>query len=320
MVELTAGAFYGNTASFSIADALLSEVHHPDPRTMPEHTHAVPHFCLLLSGTYEESAHAEKIVFAPQTIVYRPAHASHWDAVGDGGALFFIVELGPAWQAAIEAQGPPRTRISDISGGDTAWLATRLHGLFRERDPESALAVESLLYELCGHVDTMRRDLVAEPAWCKRVAERISAEFAEHVDLRALAADAAVHPAHLTRVFRRFRGRSIGDEVAALRVQHACRLLTGDDVPLTDVAAACGFAETRATSPASSARTPARRPRGIASGCACDEGAHGRRGGARAADGVHAREFDVDQRARCAGCAASVDATRRAPVSRRGRP
>ena len=193
--------------------------------------------------TYEESAHGEKIVFSPQTIVYRPAHASHWDTVGDGGALFFIVELGPAWQAAIEAQGAPRTRISDISGGDTVWLATRLHGLFRERDPESALAVESLLYELCGHVDTMRRDLDAEPAWCTRVAERVGAEFAAHVDLRALAADAAVHPAHLTRVYRRFRGRSIGEEVAALRVQHACRLLAGDGAPLTDVAAACGFAD-----------------------------------------------------------------------------
>jgi AraC family transcriptional regulator len=243
MVELTAGTFYGSTASFSIADALLSEVLHPDPRTMPEHTHAVPHFCLLLSGTYEESAHGEKIVFAPQTIVYRPAHASHRDTVGEGGALFFIVELGPVWQAAIEAQGAPRTRISDISGGETAWLATRLHGLFRERDPESVLAVESLLYELCGHVDTMRRDLVAEPAWCKRVAERVGADFASHVDLRVLAADAAVHPAHLTRVYRRFRGRSIGEDVAALRVQHACRLLTGDGVPLTDVASACGFAD-----------------------------------------------------------------------------
>jgi AraC family transcriptional regulator len=243
MVELTAGTFYGDTASFAIADALLSEVHHPHPRTMPEHTHAVPHFCLLLSGDYEESAHGEKIVFSPQTIVYRPAHASHSDTVGARGVLFFIVELGPAWQAAIEAQGAPRTRISDISGGDTVWLATRLHGLFRERDPESALAVESLLYELCGHVDTMRRDLDAEPAWCTRVAARVGAEFASRVDLRALAADAAVHPAHLTRVYRRFRGRSIGEEVAALRVQHACRLLTGGDAPLADVAAACGFAD-----------------------------------------------------------------------------
>ena len=77
----------------------------------------------------------------------------------------------------------------------------------------------------------------------QRVAARVTEQFATRVDLRALAAEAAVHPAHLTRVFRRFRGRSIGDEVAALRVQHACRLLTAGDVPLTDVAAACGFAD-----------------------------------------------------------------------------
>ncbi len=95
MVELTEGTFYGDAASFAIADALLSEVHHPEPRTMPEHAHAVPHFCLLLSGAYEESARGEKIEFTPQTIVYRPAHASHWDTVGAGGALFFIIERVP---------------------------------------------------------------------------------------------------------------------------------------------------------------------------------------------------------------------------------
>ena len=61
--------------------------------------------------------------------------------------------------------------------------------------------------------------------------------------LHALAADAGVHPAHLTRAFRRRFGRSIGSYLRLVRLEWAAhRLATSEDL-LADVAGVAGFAD-----------------------------------------------------------------------------
>jgi AraC family transcriptional regulator len=52
-----------------------------------------------------------------------------------------------------------------------------------------------------------------------------------------------VHAAHLARVFRKFKGCTIGDYVRGLRVQHACRRISGSDDSLADIALAAGFSD-----------------------------------------------------------------------------
>jgi transcriptional regulator GlxA family with amidase domain len=52
-----------------------------------------------------------------------------------------------------------------------------------------------------------------------------------------------VHPAHLTRVFRRYHGTSPGQYLRRLRLEWAAdRLLTGPD-PVSRVALQAGFAD-----------------------------------------------------------------------------
>jgi AraC family transcriptional regulator len=52
-----------------------------------------------------------------------------------------------------------------------------------------------------------------------------------------------VHPTHLARTFRRFHGRSMGDYVTGLRVQHVCRALAQTETALAKIAADAGFVD-----------------------------------------------------------------------------
>jgi len=52
-----------------------------------------------------------------------------------------------------------------------------------------------------------------------------------------------VHASHLARVFRKFKGCTIGDYVRGLRVQHASRRISDSEDSLADIALAAGFSD-----------------------------------------------------------------------------
>ncbi len=99
------GTFYGETESFSIADATLSEVWHERAATIPPHSHKAGHFCLLLEGTYVEHSGAITIAYKPLTVAFLPPEVPHADTIGEGGCRFFIVELEQRWMDAIRSYG-----------------------------------------------------------------------------------------------------------------------------------------------------------------------------------------------------------------------
>jgi AraC family transcriptional regulator len=235
------GSFYGAGEPLTFAGAVFTEVVHERARVTPKHSHDVAHFSLLLDGSALECAGRTTLECAPMTMVYRAAGLTHHDEIRDCGARYFILELGERWDDAIAACGDVPEHLHELRGGDPVWLALRLHRLTRSAEP-SALDVDSLLYELCARTATMRPEDAREPAWVKRVVRTLDDGFRERLDLATLAADAGVHPAHLARTFRRFRGRTVGDYVTGMRVREACdRLLRG--VPADEIAHDAGFAD-----------------------------------------------------------------------------
>ena len=61
--------------------------------------------------------------------------------------------------------------------------------------------------------------------------------------LAALAADAGVHPTHLCRTYRRFRGHTLSDAMLHARVAYVARRLSENHDTLAAIAAEAGFAD-----------------------------------------------------------------------------
>jgi AraC-like DNA-binding protein len=89
----------------------------------------------------------------------------------------------------------------------------------------------------------LRERAASPPRWLARVRERLHGALTDPVSLDELATIAGVHPGHLTRVFRRYYGRSIGAYQRDVRLDWACRRLTGTADPLAAIASAAGFAD-----------------------------------------------------------------------------
>ena len=236
------GAFAGETVSREIAGALLSEVKHTRAISVAPHSHEAPYFSLLLEGSYSERAPEFSVRYEPYTVVFHDALTEHTDAIDAGGCRMFFVELLARWFDVVAATRRP-AHLFELDGGTPAWLIMRLHREFLAGDAASPLTVESLLFDLCSYLSAATADTAPEPRWIATIEELVRAAPSARIDVRDLAGQVSVHPAHLCRSFRRFRHRTIGEFVLGLRIQLACRRLSETRDSLSEVAQESGFSD-----------------------------------------------------------------------------
>jgi len=126
-IALKAGAFFGQTVSARLAGAVLSEVRHDLGRTVPQHSHEHAYFSLLVEGSYHETSGNATIMYDSFTVVFHAPLMEHTDTIGPAGGRFFMVELLPHWTEMIAGEGSLPEHFVDLSGGDSAWLMSRLY-------------------------------------------------------------------------------------------------------------------------------------------------------------------------------------------------
>lgn len=242
---LPAGQFFGKVAGrYRASGIMLSELRHAQRNAFPLHSHRLAYFCLLLSGSYSERIAGRVFAQQPMTLVYHPPETDHKDEVGERGARFFSVEVDERWTERLREEGKVRLDFAVLSSGEPLWIASRLYRELRAGDACSGLAVEGLVLELLAATGRLARtDERRPPGWLSRVESLLRERFRESLSLDDLASEAGVHPAHLSRTFRRFHGRTPGEYVQELRVRAVCQGLADRDRSLADLAFEAGFAD-----------------------------------------------------------------------------
>ncbi|MBV8638403.1 MAG: helix-turn-helix transcriptional regulator [Candidatus Eremiobacteraeota bacterium] len=241
MRSFSPGYYTGASTTWAVADALLTEVRHDEPKAVDLHQHEAPYFSLLLEGAYEEWGDGFHLRYEPYTLVFHAARTPHEDRML-GPCRFFAVDMLAKWERVIDELGGAREHVFELCGGDAMWLVLRLYREFLAR-ADAGSEVEALLYELCAHVAKRPVDDLIEPRWLSVVDADVRERFSLPFDLAALASTAGVHPTHLCRSFRRFRGRTISDAMIGARVQHVARRLSESDDSLVTIAAEAGFSD-----------------------------------------------------------------------------
>jgi AraC family transcriptional regulator len=216
---------------------------HRSGKKLPQHTHPLAFFSLLLEGAYAEHIGTKTVSYAPLTIGFHPPGLTHHDEIGAGGGRFFNVEIDEPWLDRLREVAPLPDISTDLHGGEMVWPATRLYGECRAFDAASPLAIEGLVLEMLATVARTRIEEKRPPTWLSRVVDRLHAEFHQPLTVSDLAAEAGVHPFHLSKVFRQFHHQTIGEYLHRLQVHYACNQLANPDAKLADVALAAGFAD-----------------------------------------------------------------------------
>ncbi len=158
----------------------------------------------------------------------RPAGDEHADHFAPGGATCLNIDY--------LVEGERLRRFGMFAGGPPVWAATRVRAALLAGD---ALELEEACWTLV-HALAPDDDRTAPP-WIATIDRLIATRFNEPWSLAALAAEVTVHPAHLTRAFRRARGTSVINALLRRRIDAAAARLADGAASLAEVAAACGF-------------------------------------------------------------------------------
>jgi AraC family transcriptional regulator len=242
--NLKAGEFYGQVPKKRNISALtLSEVVHQKRVSVPQHSHELGHFQLLLDGSYSENCGGRDISLQPMTISWHRPGIIHKDEIGHQGGRFFMIEMQPSSIEKLkEFAGLPDDFYARHD--PLVWLGYRLYHEFKNWQFCSELVAEGITLEMLAH--SVRKPRINEkqpPAWLLRIVEKLNEEFTENFSTEQLASEARVHPVHLAAVFRQFYHETMGEYVQKLRVDHASRLLFDKELPLSEIALSTGFSD-----------------------------------------------------------------------------
>lgn len=220
----------------------LTEGMHPAGSSLPWHDHGGPTLCFVLEGAFAEYMRGTVIDCRPSTFKITPAGERHWNRFHLGDVHGLLIEIDTDCRAGLEPFERVLSRAHHSEGGVTSHLARRLYAEFRAEDEAATLAMEGLLLELLAAVSRSQDDSRAPaPTWAKRALALLRDAPGHHHSLASIAGEVGVHPATLSRGFRRTYGCSLGQMQRRIRLDFAAEQLSGTDRPLAVIAQQAGF-------------------------------------------------------------------------------
>jgi AraC family transcriptional regulator len=239
---LEGGSFGEQRGLDFVGGFVVSETVHRHGQNLPRHAHERASINFVLSGAYAETFRGTSDAYGPASVIVKPAGETHANHFRDAAAHCLLIELTHAPNASVQAcfaaAQAPASRIAP----ELRPIALRIVRELRIRDAFSALAVEANILELlvatARHVD--RTDNAGAPRWMRVVIERMH-DAPGDVPLSQLAADAGVHPTHLTRAFRKHVGKSPGEYARQIRLNRAIERLTTSQESIGKIAVEAGF-------------------------------------------------------------------------------
>ncbi|HKR01157.1 MAG TPA: AraC family transcriptional regulator [Pyrinomonadaceae bacterium] len=241
---LTCGRYHeGVKTSRLVSSFMLTEIIYAPALKLRRHAHERAGFCLVLQGSYTENYSNKILACKPRTVTFSPAEEQHSNHFTDTGSHCFLVDIDPRWLQRVSERRLRLDKPTGSYGGGLTWLAIRLYKEFQEMDEASELAIEGLILEMVAETsrNSTRNSTGKAPRWLERARELLHDQYLERLSLANVAETVGVHPVYLSSEFHRHYGTTVGEYVRHLRIESACRKLSGSDVPLVEVALTAGF-------------------------------------------------------------------------------
>jgi AraC-like DNA-binding protein len=241
---------FGSKSSFgkvlagkSLAAGLaLAEIYNAEDSELPAHVHENAYFCFILEGSYRETCNRTSKLCEPRSLIFHPPDEKHADYFFTNTRCF-NVQISDQWLTRTGLKSNVANSAIHIQNeAHIKFSAQKLYREFRTPDDLSPFVIEGLTIELIAEAfRASSRKRKSPPPWLERARKTLDYRFAEQLPLACLSAEAAVHPVHLAREFRRFYGCTTGEYARQKRIEFACRQLISTDFPICDIAHAAGF-------------------------------------------------------------------------------
>jgi len=221
----------------------LEEVEYAAGVCLARHAQVMPFLACTVRGVHWSSHNHGGYTCRPGTVRFLPSGEPHENYFPARSRCLLVKLKDPILSRAAEAVALPE-RPRQMASHTAAWLAQLLRAELHDHDDLSQLTVEELSFELLlAGVQEPARAVAPIPHWLAVIRDMLHEENGRRFSLSVLACCSGRHPVHVCRQFHRQFNCTIGEYVRRIRIARAQFLLRSSDLPLAEVALACGFAD-----------------------------------------------------------------------------
>jgi AraC family transcriptional regulator len=242
--QLQTGSFYGQTNQITHLQGItITDTEYTLDR-VDWHYHENAYFTFILAGTVIEGNKKEVYHCPAGSLLFHNWHDPHYNIKPKGFTRGFHIELQKHWFDALELKQDKLEGSFAVDDPDVKFLLYRIFKESKLCDELTAIAVESLLLQSLNKMQLNNVGTSKQiPAWVGRLKELLTDDPVGKHTLIELSAVLQIHPVHLSRDFSKYFNCTMGEYIRKLRVEKSFALLADDDLSLTDIAFACGFAD-----------------------------------------------------------------------------
>ena len=204
------------------------------------HYHENPHICLIMRGRDAEIRGGRSYERRTGDIFFYRAGELHCSPARTDGLTNALVEFTPSF---LDRQAVTEDMLSRVvhENPNARFLVLQLQQELRTNDGMTPLGAEALILELVNQsVQHVER---TPPRWVGRVAEVLHSNVNGRLTLAELSAAANAHPVTISKHFRRYFACTLGEYRRKLMVAASLPLINDSSMPLSEIAATCGFAD-----------------------------------------------------------------------------
>ncbi len=229
--------------SYSLDDVAFREVVYPDGFDMPKHEHE--HDCLVsvLDGVLTGNMGTSSLIANRSTLFFVPAGQPHTNQFHKNVKTFDIV-LSDSYSEKFQDFLGTDKGFSIWERGLPTMIVSRMFREFKVPDHATSLILAGLTMELLG--ETSRGKRATEPGvppWLVKSVEFLRDNLSTQFSMEEIGTTIGIHPAHLSRVFRKHMGCTVGEYLRQLRIDRASHLMLNTNLSLSELALDSGFAD-----------------------------------------------------------------------------
>jgi AraC family transcriptional regulator len=233
--------------SFKVVDFTgfqVADIGFPAGLVLPPHTHERAVFAVTISGEWDSVMSGRPRSCRPGLVLTEPAEERHSNHFGARGARVVLIQADPLREELLRPCRRLLDEINVIPQPEVTALARRIARELAAPDALSALAIEAATLEMfLVSARAWAAPRRPAPAWLRRAGELARDDFRSSWSLGDFAAQLGIHPAHLSRAFRREYGAPLGAYIRRLRMQWAAERLGSTDAPIAEIALEAGFTD-----------------------------------------------------------------------------
>ncbi len=239
------GITHGRVVQYSGAPGFwLTDISYPPGAHYRNHSHEHSYLAFVLRGGFSERAGTVMVEVEAGTVVFMPKGRMHENRIGPEATRSLVIALNPGFERLMPGWKTARQEPHWITRGIPLDLPLRIYNSFRLAPTLEVGFIEESLFTVFRFLGRRCNDnAVPGKKSLDRVVEFLHEQYSTSFRLDQLAILLNWNPAYLCRAFRRRFGCTIGEYVRDLRIRKAMGLITSTDIPLSEIAVTCGFAD-----------------------------------------------------------------------------